>query len=156
MGRQDSPPALQVRVLLQNCHDTRATLSVRLEEDSVGEPGVLLPEVELVELGPDGWAVLEWLCPVRPGHRGEGWFHLSAKARRDKNGKRTRLWRAETGYSSGLKATQLLHGLTRRRSQYVGETIALPTLDAGEPALPHRSTRAVELAELESLLRDSA
>ncbi len=154
LDTQESPPALKVRVLLQNCQDTPATARVRLEEDAVGEPGVLLPEVESVEIGAEGWSVLDWTCPVRQDHRGEGWFHLSLKVQRDRNGRRTRLWRAETG-PSGFKATQLLHGLAPRQSQYSGVTVVLPKVDE-ELARAHCSARAVEPAELESLLREIA
>lgn len=154
LGREDSPAALQVRVLLQNCHDTPATARVRLEEDVVGEPSVLLPEVEPVKIGAEAWAVLEWLCPARPDHRGEGWFHLSMKVERDTSGRRTHPWRAATGRSSGLKATQLLEGLSRSRIPYVGEKVTLPKVGP-ELALPHCHTRAVDQAELETLLRDS-
>lgn len=154
LDAQDSPPALRVRVLLQNCHDTPATARVRFEEDAVGEPSVDSPELEPVEIDAEGWSLLEWQCPARRGHRGEGWFHLSVKVQRDNRGRRTRLWRTQTG-PSGLKATQLLHGLAPRRSQYSGETVALPKVGE-EPALAHCSKRAVVQAELESLLRDHA
>jgi len=153
---QAQPAALRARVVLQNCHDTPAVVRVRLEEDAVTEPGVVLPDTVAVDVGPEGWALLDLVCPVRPGHRGEGWFHLSVRVDRERTGARTRLWRAPTGASWGLTATQLLHGLAGgRRSQYLGMTVALPPAE-GAPGEVTVNVRPLSEDALAGALQDGA
>lgn len=147
------PPAVHVRVVFQNCHDTPAVARVRLEEDVVGQPSIVLPEIASVAIGSEGWSVLDWVCPVRPGHRGEGWFHVSVNVGRDRGGRRSRPWRARTG-PAGLKATQLLRGVLSRGKQYVPQAVPLPEADGARTSVDRR-TREVLESELAAVVGDS-
>lgn len=151
-GSDTSPAGLRVQVFLQNCRDTATVVRVHLEEDAVGEPGIALPEVASVPLDAAGLAELDWTCPVMDGHRGQGWFHVSITVQRNTSGKRTHPWKAATG-PRGLKATQLLHAVASRRSQYLGVNIPLPPADGERGRLARATTRPLSEAELAAKLR---
>ena len=149
-GTQATPPALNVRVFLQNCYDVTTTATVRLEEDNAGSPSVRVPEPATVELPAGSCCVLEWICPTRPCDLQRGFFHVSLAAKRRGSGRRTLLWQATAG-PGRLRSTQMLAALGSE--QYVATLVELPPTTTKNLVLGHEDIRPVSADQLRAELQ---